>query len=90
MGALTGVYYSAYARERIRAAQSVCDRHVTSAWTGCCVACGRPGPCPDQLEAVGPGACHRMTGHRRGRGTVPAAHRPSRGTRGVSAWRDRP
>lgn len=51
MRALSATYYTAYARERIAEAQQVVDRHVTSAYTGCCTGCGRPGPCHDLLAA---------------------------------------
>lgn len=51
MRALSATYYTAYARERIAQSQRTVDRHVTSAYTGCCTGCGRPGPCPDLLDA---------------------------------------
>lgn len=43
--------YLDFARERAAAARHVVDTHVTCAYTGLCRACGRPGPCPDQLAA---------------------------------------
>lgn len=51
MRALNGVYYAAYARARIATAQATVDRHVASAYTGCCVACGRVEPCGDRTAA---------------------------------------
>ncbi len=51
MNGLTGAYYTAFARERMAAAQTTVETHITSAWTGCCLDCGRPGPCPPRLEA---------------------------------------
>ncbi len=53
MGALSGVYYAAYARERIAVAQRTLAEHTVSVWTGCCVECGRAGPCPERVDAEG-------------------------------------
>lgn len=43
--------YTRYARSRVVEAQRTIDRHTTSAYTGCCLGCGRPGPCADLTEA---------------------------------------
>jgi len=44
-------YYTAYARDRVVAAQQAVDTHTTSAYNGCCLGCGRPGPCADLAAA---------------------------------------
>lgn len=51
MRGMSTTYYGAYALERIHEAQQVLRWHVTSAWTGCCLKCGRPGPCTERIEA---------------------------------------
>jgi hypothetical protein len=51
MSALSATYYTAYAHERTREAQATIDRHAVSAYTGCCLACGRLGPCGERLAA---------------------------------------
>lgn len=51
MRALNGIYYAAHARARITEAQAVIDRHVASAYTGCCAACGRVEPCDARTAA---------------------------------------
>ncbi len=45
MNTVTGVYYAAVARAPIDAAHEVCEKHITSAWTGRCLECNQPGPC---------------------------------------------
>ncbi len=49
--ALPTVYYAAVARGRIDAAQQVAREHITSAWTGRCLACDQPGPCDTRIDA---------------------------------------
>lgn len=44
-------YYTAYARKVVIAAQQAVDAHTTSAYNGCCLGCGRPGPCADLAAA---------------------------------------
>ncbi|MFV2108813.1 hypothetical protein [Micromonospora sp. LOL_015] len=44
-------YYAAYARDRVVNAQQAVDRHTTSAYNGCCLGCGRPGPCVELAAA---------------------------------------
>jgi len=47
----SGAVYTAYARDRVVAAQQAVDTHITSAYNGCCLGCGRPGPCADLAAA---------------------------------------
>jgi len=51
MTALSNTYYTAYARALVVEARQAVNRHTTSAYTGCCLDCGRPGPCPDATDA---------------------------------------
>lgn len=51
MNALPASDYLSFARERAVAARHVVDTHTTCAYTGLCRACGRPGPCPEQVAA---------------------------------------
>jgi len=48
----TTVYLAATALDQLRAAQAVLDRHLTTATTTTCRACGRPDPCPDREHAT--------------------------------------
>ena len=50
-GALSATYLASYARERVAVADAAIAAHVVSAITGCCVMCGRPGPCDEQVAA---------------------------------------
>jgi hypothetical protein len=43
--------YTAFARKVVIAAQQAVDTHTTSAYNGCCLGCGRPGPCADLAAA---------------------------------------
>ncbi|MFY1698662.1 hypothetical protein [Solwaraspora sp. WMMA2101] len=47
----SGTVYTAYARKVVMAAQQAVDVHTTSAYNGCCLGCGRPGPCADLAAA---------------------------------------
>jgi hypothetical protein len=49
--ALDTTAFSDYADQRYAEAQQIVDSHVTSAYTGICLGCGRPGPC-DELRAA--------------------------------------
>jgi hypothetical protein len=51
VNALSETYYSRYARARRSEAQRVLDQHVVCAYTGVCLACGRPGPCAERADA---------------------------------------
>jgi len=46
-------YYGQTAEQRLAWAQRVLDTHITSSATGRCLACSRPGPCPEREEAAG-------------------------------------
>lgn len=48
----TTTYYTETARHRLADAQRVLDTHITSSGTGRCLACSRPGPCPDREQAA--------------------------------------
>jgi hypothetical protein len=51
VNALSETYYSRYAQARAAEAQRTIDRHAVCAYTGVCLACGRPGPCPERNQA---------------------------------------
>ncbi len=51
MRPLGNTYYAAVAQGRIEAALEVVQEHVTSAWTGRCLACHQPGPCDTRVDA---------------------------------------
>ncbi|MDG4764758.1 hypothetical protein O7632_11675 [Solwaraspora sp. WMMD406] len=44
-------YYTVYARNAVIAARQTVAAHTTSAYNGCCLGCGRPGPCADLAAA---------------------------------------
>lgn len=72
--ALSTTYYSAYVRQLIAEAQHTIDTHVTSAWTGCCQSCGRPGPCDERREAEQVLARYRRLPRRRPGATLHRQH----------------
>lgn len=45
-------YYAAAAEDSLTGAQRVLDIHITSSATGLCLACARPGPCPERERAA--------------------------------------
>ncbi len=45
-------YYATTAEERLAEAQRILDTHITSSATGLCLACSRPGPCPERKRAA--------------------------------------
>jgi hypothetical protein len=45
VNALSETYYGQYAQARLNEAQQTIDQHIVCAYTGVCLACGRPGPC---------------------------------------------
>ena len=51
MSGLRGADYAGYAAGRVAEAYRTIDTHATSAYTGICAGCGRPGPC-DELRGA--------------------------------------
>ncbi|MFD0817222.1 hypothetical protein ACFQ0D_02555, partial [Micromonospora zhanjiangensis] len=51
MTALDRTAMADYADRRHAEARQTLDTHVTSAYTGLCLACGRPGPCEARQAA---------------------------------------
>jgi hypothetical protein len=47
VNALSETYYGQYAQARLNEAQQTIDQHIVCAYTGVCLACGRPGPCSE-------------------------------------------
>ncbi|MBE1492272.1 hypothetical protein [Plantactinospora soyae] len=68
MSALSGTAYASYARTRIAEARAAVVRHAVCAYTGVCLGCGRPGPCPTLAAA------RRTLAHHTHRSTNQRAH----------------
>lgn len=84
----SGNYYTAYARKAVIAAQRAVDAHTTSAYNGCCLGCGRPGPCADLAAAEATLArYHRLPFRRPGATLLDPARTTDAGQARFSWWR---
>ncbi|MDG4772423.1 hypothetical protein [Solwaraspora sp. WMMD792] len=83
-----GSVYTAYARKLVVAAQQAVDTHTTSAYNGCCLGCGRPGPCADLAAAEATLArYHRLPFRRPGATLLDPARTTDAGQARFTWWR---